>query len=545
MVHGIYGFPERPSISGNESVLFDGSRTISSLTVDSSTSSLLPSTRTESECMTPEDINTELSLPPTSPEEWPTFRCNPQTYSKIDPRIGRNYLEGLKRALRTDSGQNANAEADEVPDPAQYDKYLVKPFNEGLRDQLMGIAQCFLVKSWETHGYGQHAMFLSMLKQSGILLRQGPKLPEVDDTCGLEISWRMWKEHESNKRLAYAWLLVDQELSLFQDMSPQLSLSDIQTTMPADDTLWRADTAEEWIQLVIDDHENATASQNNLTLPGLFRRFMSDGASMTLPRRGLSPLQLRLLLHPLQRLICNVHECFSCFSDGGNNRQAQRLMSQFEDVQAILQQWYILASRAPQKPTYFCPATAANLITFHLMSLNTMTCFTEMETLARGDTSPQSFRGGFWARTRLIDEKPQILVHCGQVMNVARMIPQRCRPPWWPAAIYRVSITMWATCIANPDATVSAKTASEGSSLHLAFPLDRLMPEHSSIVRYMRFREGEPMLTRKNGGMSALTPENVLEHCLEVLEEGGEVGTMAMVRGIHGRLQRLAQRSIA
>lgn len=679
--HEPKNFLPGPSTLGNES----GSRSgfsgkvgpvsptnTSSPAQDPSTDSTSPSTRPESECTTPDDKHTTSN----TSEEWPFFRCNPPSRRTIDPKIGRAYLEGLRRDSRTLDGQSTNLVSKNAFD--QSGPTFARPFDEGLRDRLMGITQCFLVKGWETHGSGnlrdlkamdsrvsgivslpslatlhrfletycyryepfysifpssqfspssldvedervvslmlllmiaqgalespildarvfasgiteacrigmqdlmekdvslsvqpdmlrclllfinlgswcgarwhmdiatgQYTMFLSMLKQSSILQNQDLQLPEVDDALGVETAWTLWKQHESKKRLAYAWIIIDQELSLFQDTPSRLSLTDIHVEIPEDDILWKCKTAEEWIHLVMNKYKNAQSSEGASSLPVLFRRFMSEGASMNVPKRGLSPLELRLLLQPLQRLMCNLHECFTCFSDAGNNRQAQRLVNQLEDSQALLQQWYTLASRAPQRPSHFCVATISNLITYHLISLNAMTCFQEVEALARAEIKHDAFCASFWAR-RFVDDKAQILVHCGQVEYLARMIPRQCRPPWWPAAIYRVALTMWATCIANASTSTSSSISPEETSLQQHFLIDQLMLEHSSIVRYVRFGEGVPMLSRTTGGMVSLTPDNVLQQCMEVLEEGSDWKAVAMVDGIHSRLAKLAERT--
>lgn len=347
-------------------------------------------------------------------------------------------------------------------------------------------------------------------------------------------------------RLAYAWVIVDQELSLFQDIPPKLSLADINTEFPKGEILWQAKSAEEWLNLATRDYSRNTEKQLYPSLAPLFRQFMDDGASMKVPTRGLSPLQLRAILHPLQRLTCHLHECLSCFSSGGSNRQALRLMGQLEEVQATLQQWYQLSSAVPQKPSRFCSATFANLLTYHLISLNVMTCFRDMEALARGETTVQNFCTSFWAKSKLRVEKSQIYVHCGQVLNLVRMMPERDRPPWWAAAVYRVCISMWATCIANNSSSsdecsssVIHSTSAQGTGL--TFPIDGVMPEHPSIARYLRFNEGSPVFKLTDGETSAITPINTLNYCVVLLQEA-ELET-PLLKGISNRLEDLAMRA--
>jgi hypothetical protein len=329
---------------------------------------------------------------------------------------------------------------------------------------------------------------------------------------------------------------------LFQDIPPKLSLMDIKADFPSPETLWEAKDAEQWLRIVMEDHNEESRDKANISLPALFRRFMDEGDSMAVPKRGLSPLQLRALLHPLQRLICHLHECLSCFSGVGSNRQAHRLIGQLEEAQATLQQWYRLSSRKPQKPTQFCSMTFANLITYNLVALNTMTCFTEMESLARGEIPEEEFRTSFWATTKLVAEKKQIYVHCGQVMNLIRMIPGRHRPPWWAAAVYRVAVVMWATSIANRASGAMEDGRGRNVDVSLQFSIDGVMPEHSSITRYLQFNEGVPVLAHAQGNDRAITPANVLYYCLDLLREADYM--TPLVHGVVTRLDNLVGRMI-
>jgi hypothetical protein len=335
-------------------------------------------------------------------------------------------------------------------------------------------------------------------------------------------------------------VIVDQELSLFQDIPPKLSLADIKTDFPGAQELWESKDAEEWLHYVMSKHNDPSQTQIDSSLPALFRRFMDDGASMAVPKQGLTPLQLRTLLHPLQRLICHLHECLSCFSGVGNGRQAHRLVGQLEEAQATLEQWYKLSSRAPQKPTHFCSMTFANLVTYNLVALNTLTCFPEMEGLARGEIPEDEFRTGFWATTKLVVEEKQIYVHCGQVMNLIRMIPGRHRPPWWAAAVYRVAIVMWATSTANKPSRVMGDGRGQKGDGLLQFCIDGVMPDHSSITRYLRFNEGTPILAHAQGEDRTITPINVLRYCVDLLREADYM--TPLVNGIVARLENLVER---
>ncbi|KAL2350348.1 hypothetical protein BJ546DRAFT_925501 [Cryomyces antarcticus] len=415
-----------------------------------------------------------------------------------------------------------------------------------LRSALMYVnLACWSGDKWHMDlATSQRGMYISMLRHSGLLKYQKMELPSFDGTIDIGAAWQRWRDNGANlsccHRLVYSWVTVDQELSLFHDCPPKLAIGDLDTAMPDLDILWHATTAEEWSRGFEEIYGSTQPIiQNPPSLSDLFRRFM-NGQSCE-PRLGLSPTQLRLLLHPLQALVCHLHQCVSCFFDGGNHRQAQRLISQLEEAQNLLQQWYALSSRSEQKHNTFSPVTCANLVIYHLISLNTVTCFSELERLARGEVTHETFRQSFWARARCVEEAAQIWFHCGQVIRLVRLMPEQNKPPWWAAAIYRVALIMWATSIANNKTQTPSSHKSIPPLDENNFAIDGLVPEHTSIVRYLRYREGVPMLSKRDGTVVSLTAsQDVLGHCLDVLNE--EESTMRMTEGIKARLARMFER---
>jgi hypothetical protein len=329
-------------------------------------------------------------------------------------------------------------------------------------------------------------------------------------------------------------------MSLFHDRPSKLPIAELNAAIPDQDVLWRSGSAEEWSRAysAIYSSPKASVPRNPPSLKHVFRRFMSRDPQI----QGLdfSPTQLRLFLHPLQATVSHLHECLDCFLDAGNDRQSLRLITQLEEVQSILQDWYTMCSRSIEKASPFDPPTCANLVNYHLISLNTMTNFREMERFARGELQPEEFRHSYWVRVRCIEDAARIWFHCGQVIRLVRVMPKAQQPPWWPAAIYRVAIVMWATSNANMKEQQVAPISGRGSSDDI-FIIDGLTPEHPSILRYMRYREGVPVLSRRGGGFLSLeVPENSLKHCLEVLSE--ELATTRLTEGIQDRLTKLLAR---
>jgi len=257
----------------------------------------------------------------------------------------------------------------------------------------------------------------------------------------------------------------------------------------------------------------------------------------------LSPTQLRILLHPLQGLVCHLHQCLSCFAESSSNRQARRLVTQLEEVQSLMQQWYALCCRSMQKATSFCPVTCANLVIYHLISLNTMTNFPDIERLARHEIGEEEWMASCWARLPMVEEGHQIRFHCGQILRLVRQMPEPNRPQWWSAAVYRVALTLWATGIANAGAQTPMSTGSMSAMTDgTRFAVDRLLPEDTAVLKYLRYRDGVPVLSKRNGCPLVLDaqPADVLGHCLEVLDE--EESGLRLADGIRNRLARLIQR---
>src|ERR1700710_1647219 len=84
-----------------------------------------------------------------------------------------------------------------------------------------------------------------------------------------------------------------------------------------------------------------------LSLRELFRHFLDD----EILSRGieLTPLHLRLLLHPLQSLVCQYRQLESCFSSvttsmngsaaNGNSASAASSRARSEELQVLLKRW--------------------------------------------------------------------------------------------------------------------------------------------------------------------------------------------------------------
>lgn len=342
-----------------------------------------------------------------------------------------------------------------------------------------------------------------------------------------------------SSRLVYNYVMLDQELSLFHDTAPLLAINELQCPLPAPEVLWSAQNSEQWLA-AIQSYYGCTTNVNpqllnspSLTpsLYDLFQDFLHDNLSR---RQGsLSPQQLRLILHPLQALLCHLRQMLSCFSDVlGARRTAARTVTRastqlrLEEVQQLLQKWYEI-TMTYYKANPSCPVTRCNMVLYHLIALNAVTNFPEIERLARREnfdnSSPTSPHWELSLRhKRCIYAREDAVFHSGQALRNLRLMPNDRRPAWWSAAIYRASLVLWADtiCKLDPNFQTADKAqqsgmGSPGSSL---IAIDQLAPEDPSLVSYLWGNQGIGVL---DGGTYSLDkPGDILTYAVKNIESG-------------------------
>jgi hypothetical protein len=323
-------------------------------------------------------------------------------------------------------------------------------------------------------------------------------------------------------------------MSLFADTSPLLSIVNLLAPMPDEDSLWQKTSAAEWLADFERVHGQTYRSPPSVR--DLFTRFvegeLADSGTI------LSPSQLRLLLHPLQTQVCQLRQFLTCLPDGGSHAKASRAVSKaatkarLEEISMLLQQWYSISkqSAANDGP---CWTTCANLIMYHLISLNAITSFKCIEQFARREVAVGPFRHASWLQNRCIDQAEETNFHCGQVLRLVRSMPEQVRPPWWSGAVYRVALIGWANSMAN----AGSRFPTNGHSVDAdrPFAIDALTPEDPGISRYLKYQEGLPMLSKADGSLAPMdVPSNILKHCIDMLEEDS---TMRLTDGIKRKLR--------
>ncbi|EAT80399.2 hypothetical protein SNOG_11987 [Parastagonospora nodorum SN15] len=305
--------------------------------------------------------------------------------------------------------------------------------------------------------------------------------------------------------LIYSWVMVDQDLSLFHDTNPLFSVTEFGAPMPDADILWQARTAAEWSETFNQVHA------------------FSNGHSST--------------------LVCQYCQLLSCFSDSVASRSRNRALTaastrvRLEEVQALLGRWFDLARRY-MKCNPICPMMQANLVMFHLISMNAVTNFPEIERLARREGFDSNFQQIMWMHNKCLSDVQEAIVHAGQILRLVREMPRGIRPPWWAGAVYRAALVMWTDSLVRNEST-SPRQQGHFQPPNATLAIDQLTSDHPMILRYVSRKEGIPTLTKRDG--TIVTIDNsfaVLSHCVDVLDEG--VATR-FSDGIRNKLERLAR----
>lgn len=392
---------------------------------------------------------------------------------------------------------------------------------------------------------GQRSMYFHMLRHSGVLDGRTFMPSTMDQHANADQLWTEWIQQESRSRLVYSWVMIDQDLALFHDTAPLFSVTEFGAPMPDCDRLWQAKSAPEWSQIFEQVHEfsggysSLGSGARPMSLHELFRRFLDDEmASLGI---GMTPLQMRLLLHPLQSMVCHYGQLMSCFSDSLASRNKTRTVTaastrcRLEEVQSLLQRWYDMADRY-LKVNPMCAVMQANLVLFHLISLNAVTNFPEIERLARREGFDGTYQQLVWVHKKCLTDVEEAIFHCGQILRIIRMMPRGVRPPWWAGAVYRVALVLWTDSLINKEAPAPNSTGGFPSP-GPTFAVDALAADHPMVVRFLSKRAGQPYLSKRDGTHVPMDHGiTVIAHCIDIIDEGT---SNRFVDGVRNKLDRL------
>ncbi|CAI7584917.1 unnamed protein product [Penicillium viridicatum] len=366
---------------------------------------------------------------------------------------------------------------------------------------------------------------------------------QLHSNLNLSQQWNHWKGQEMQSRLTYAWVVADQEWSLFYDTSPNFSVDMMTQSMPTSEKLWKATSEGDWAALA----PEAFGTQPPICLRDLYTSFMNHELR---PGRPTLPLQyLRLLLVPLHGMVCYLRQWLQSFSNcpvrwrkSSQGLSHPAIHAQLDQVQALLPEWFDLAIHS----TTNSPAAVSMLVMYHLIALNAMTSFPNIEdALLRGPPDrpqPPNPRGsgpcplGACPSTIAEDSSEEALVHCGQILRLVRLMLPSDQPLWWSAIVYRVAlITIFLSMKRHPrnwlpavmlgqvvqDSTSSSGTSTSGSVIsmmsnslftdrvdaqphHRPVALNNVAPDHPELLHFIKYKEGEPFIADRDGQLIEL-----------------------------------------
>jgi hypothetical protein len=343
--------------------------------------------------------------------------------------------------------------------------------------------------------------------------------------------------------MVYGWVMVDQELGLFHDTSPVLSITDLCSPLPGPEAIWRANNAVDWlngIQRCLDERKSAemTLLTEEATAPSLrdlFRDLTHD--TFPLKKGNLTPQQLRLLLHPLQSLVFYSRQLLSLMppaelpydiavSGLGSNTQ------HFTEVKVLLQRWYEMA-QSLRKLNQDCLVIRASLVLYHLIYLNTVTDFLRIERLARREHPEDPARERCSQHENGILQRDEAVHHCGEVFRIIALVPFDRRPPWWTAAVYRATLILWVdamarSCHPQNKASCSPSWSSSSDRSHSLTPLMEQPQIEGFNIGAVSISQSDPsngiLLPRKGGQAGSLVrlrfPAEVLDYGIQVIDDG-------------------------
>lgn len=344
-------------------------------------------------------------------------------------------------------------------------------------------------------------------------------------------------------RMAYSWLIIDQETSLLQDTPSTLSssISDVEAPVPSPDATWQATSSKEWAQQLA---QSGISSGNSLFRPSLSEhvRCFRETGTLDTPTE-ITPLILRLLLCHIQNLVSQVRISISSISSGKSFKLVRRtsmvlLSVHLDEAQDLLQKWLTLAKRCASEQPEASPTICAAMILYHFVALNTLVNFPEIERFARGEAADQP---SAWKRPHHFEDTQLIYFHCGQILRIIRSMPGFKRPSWWAGAVYRAALIAWANSMSSPDSDSHRGEHAGSSKTTQVVMLDSLPAEHPLIEAYLTRKEGTPVFSGASGSVLSLEqPGRIIRHCAKLL--GPDLWQTTFVRGVRQKLMGLAGR---
>ncbi|KAI0894240.1 hypothetical protein F4806DRAFT_117161 [Annulohypoxylon nitens] len=415
-------------------------------------------------------------------------------------------------------------------------------------------------------GSGQRGIYIAMVRNGGLFdVRDN----YADSGGDCDLARTRWLERERIIRLAYAWVLLDLEMSLYQDSNLHIPVSALNSSLPSSEELWLAPDVTTWQQLFTRDDDSGVGSYSTQPLPQpslrtLFQWFLNDNLTPQ-KQQYLNPLTLRLLLQPLHGLVYSCRQLLDCLGEVTCSRSFSPITKasthvRMHEIRSLLNRWLDLyklslsgswGSTTTDNNQTNNALITATLITYHIINLNTVASIPDIEELARRELSDRELRQFSQEAGSFVHSPKEAVFHAGRILHLLRTLDRKTRPPWWPAALYRSTLCLWACSIfygplwTSASATFLLIDGQEGDSLDpYSWNLVRGTSKEDIVGLPWDSRSPSlvPALKNPTGTGRPVTLEYpclVLETCLLVFDTG--VATR-VCEGIRGKLNQLLRR---
>ncbi|KAF4461712.1 C6 transcription factor [Fusarium albosuccineum] len=286
---------------------------------------------------------------------------------------------------------------------------------------------------------------ITILRRSGVLRAATQTSLELNETdCGDELQrkWLLWVEKESWVRLVHAMFSHDAEASMTLLINPSLSYTEMKLTLPSEDGLWGAKTAEKW-KLQMLSHESDR--HRSLSMTACLRSIFNSG---TLRGGDLAPSTLMFTLYGLWGLIWEYRQAHHMLRVGDLfcGLDGLTLTSRFDALAKALdvlrRAVEILISK---DGSHYSAQSLAELNT--VLEFNAMALCAPLRTLPAfagkyGETEAQRLYPVVedWVQSR---EARQAIWHAGQVYKWAKDLECQHMRDFQSVAVYHASLVFW------------------------------------------------------------------------------------------------------
>lgn len=261
-------------------------------------------------------------------------------------------------------------------------------------------------------------------------------------------------------RLVYNWLLVDQEISIFYDVEPLVATDGLVWSLPCPDELWNMSDTGQWA-------ERLRAERRRPSRPSLHDVSLAvfNGKDMAF---NVCDQTLRLLLYPIQSLITRAHTQAAGMSQAVDIDVSLR--SAATQAHIMLRQWQdrvrLLAETRGAEVL-----SPTSRVLYHLVWVGTAASMGSIEALARAD--------GSVGRLPCLSDTDVAASHSLRALDALRDMAPGDRPAWWPVAVYRCTLALWA------DAVLDAASPSKKRQPSLFSPPRPGHVGHADTCAYM------------------------------------------------------------